>query len=91
MPASRLASQLTQLASDACDLTVAQVQLPQFRRAGMEVTAIASRSQDTAVTLAATVRLTLDVDCSTSTTRKLPMSQRWHSKTHSSQALSPNQ
>ncbi len=32
-----------------------QVQLPQFRRAGLEVMAIASRKEDTAVTLAAQV------------------------------------
>ena len=67
-----------QLASDACGLSIAQVQLPQFRRAGMEVTAIASRSQDTAVTLAATVSLTLTVLSSASNTRRLLMPQHWH-------------
>lgn len=38
-----------------CVPIMAQVQLPQFRRAGLDVTAIASRSQDSAITLAATV------------------------------------
>ncbi len=43
------------VASIVC-VAALQVQLPQFRRAGMEVTAIASRKEESAVTVAAQVQ-----------------------------------